>query len=159
MNKLWWAQGPNATYQATSSWALWFWRRRFLKGFYHIWAWWPSWSCDPDPANKFLFPHPYEAPNEIWLRLAQQFWRRRPLKMVDDRHRMDDGPWLYYKLTNEPKGSGELKHKHGPPIPHLLQAQQAPALPYAKVAGRTCTGSYPAPSPDKTTHTEVSAYH
>ena len=25
--------------------------------------------------------------------------------MVDD----DDGPWLYYKLTNEPKGSGELK--------------------------------------------------
>ena len=27
------------------------------------------------------------------------------LKMVDD------GPWLYYKLTNEPKGSGELKKK------------------------------------------------
>ena len=26
-----------------------------------------------------------------------------------DRKRMDDGPWLYYKLTNEPKGSGELK--------------------------------------------------
>ena len=24
-----------------------FWRR-FLKGFYHIWAWRPSWSCDPD---------------------------------------------------------------------------------------------------------------
>ena len=23
--------------------------------------------------------------------------------------RMDEGPWLYYKLTNEPKGSGELK--------------------------------------------------
>ena len=22
---------------------------------------------------------------------------------------MDDGPWLYYKLINEPKGSGELK--------------------------------------------------
>ena len=21
----------------------------------------------------------------------------------------DDGPWLYYKLTNEPKGSDELK--------------------------------------------------
>ena len=27
-----------------------------------------------------------------------------------------DGPWLYYKLTNEPKGSGELKNPeaHGP---------------------------------------------
>ena len=22
--------------------------------------------------------------------------------------RTDDGPWLYYKLTDEPKGSGEL---------------------------------------------------
>ena len=26
--------------------------------------------------------------------------------------RMDDGPWLYYKLTNEPKGSGELKKQN-----------------------------------------------
>ena len=26
-----------------------------------------------------------------------------------DGRQMDDGPWLYYKLTNEPKGSGELK--------------------------------------------------
>ena len=44
------------------------------------------------------------------------------------------------------------KIKHSPPIPHLLQAQQAPALPYAKVVGRPSTGSYPAPSPDPTTH-------
>ena len=36
------------------------------------------------------------------------------------------------------------KVKHSPPIPHLLQAQQAPALPYAKVAGCPGTGSYPA---------------
>ena len=26
-----------------------------------------------------------------------------------DGRRTNDGPWLYYKLTNEPKGSGELK--------------------------------------------------
>ena len=25
-----------------------------------------------------------------------------------DRRKTDNGPWLYYKLTNEPKGSGEL---------------------------------------------------
>ena len=42
------------------------------------------------------------------------------------------------------------KIKHSPPIPHLLQAQQAPALPYAKVVGRPGTASYPAPSPDPT---------
>ena len=27
--------------------------------------------------------------------------------------RTDDGPWLYYKLTNEPKGSGELIRTQG----------------------------------------------
>ena len=27
-----------------------------LKGFYHIWAWWPSWSCDQHHVNKFSFP-------------------------------------------------------------------------------------------------------
>ena len=36
----------------------------FLKGFYHIWAWR---SCDPDAANKILFPLPKEAPHKIWL--------------------------------------------------------------------------------------------
>ena len=44
------------------------------------------------------------------------------------------------------------KNKKQPPIPHLLQEQQAPTLPYAKVVGRPGTGSYPAPSPDLTTH-------
>ena len=33
---------------------------------------------------------------------------RRSLKMVDGQ-RTDDRSWLHYKLTNEPKGSGELK--------------------------------------------------
>ena len=52
----------------------------------HVWwAWRPSWSCDPDPANKLLFPHPSEAPYEIWLWLAQRFWRRHCLKSVDGR--------------------------------------------------------------------------
>ena len=35
----------------------------FLKGFYHIWSWRLSWSCDPDAANKILFPLPKEAPH------------------------------------------------------------------------------------------------
>ena len=44
------------------------------------------------------------------------------------------------------------KIKQQPTRPRLLQAQQAPALPYAKVVGRPGTGSYPAPSPDPTIH-------
>ena len=68
----------------------------------------------PPPANKLSFPRPMEALHEIWLWLAQQFWRRRSLKMVN--RRTDDNGWqtdygacLYYKLTNEFMGSGELK--------------------------------------------------
>ena len=38
-----------------------------FKGFYHIRAWRPSWSCDPDATNKFSLPLPKEAPHKIWL--------------------------------------------------------------------------------------------
>ena len=55
-------------------------------------------------------------------------------------------------LVKEDRIDEMKKIKNSPPLPHLLQAQQALALPYAKVAGRLSTGSYPAPSPDPTTH-------
>ena len=51
-----------------------------------------------------------EAPYEIWLWLAKRFLKRRCLKSVEEgRWRTDNGACLYYKLTYEPKGSGELK--------------------------------------------------
>ena len=84
MNKLGRPNTPNATYQVPRSSAFWFWRRRFLKGFYHIWAWRPSWSCDQDHLNKLSFPRPKESPYEIWVQLAQWFQRRRCLKMLTD---------------------------------------------------------------------------
>ena len=88
-----------------------FWRRRFLKGFYHTWEWWPSWLCDPDAGNKISFPLPKEAPHKIWLCSTKRFWRRRCLKMwTDDDGRMPDaGPLVYYKLTNEP--SAQVSYK------------------------------------------------
>ena len=36
-----------------------------FKGFYHIWAWRPSWSMDRDHFSNFSFPQPKEAPYEI----------------------------------------------------------------------------------------------
>ena len=30
--------------------------KKIFEGFHHIWTWRPSWSCDPDAANKFSFP-------------------------------------------------------------------------------------------------------
>ena len=38
--------------------------RRFLKGFYHIWAWRPSWSCDLDYLCTRWFPLPIDASNQ-----------------------------------------------------------------------------------------------
>ena len=40
---------------------------KIFEGFYQIWAWRPSWSCDLDVANKLLFPLPKVAPHKIWL--------------------------------------------------------------------------------------------
>ena len=77
----------------------------FLSFFYHIWAWWPSWSCDLDRLNKLSFPWPKEAPHEIWLQSAQWFQRRGCLKMLTHTHT----PTHMTELTSEPKGSDELK--------------------------------------------------
>ena len=51
--------------------------------FYHIWAWRPSWSCDLDHLIKLSIPHPMEVPYKIWLKSAEQFLRKRNLKMLN----------------------------------------------------------------------------
>ena len=48
---------------------------------------------------KFGFDWPGGFGEDLW-----KWWM--------DNGRTDNGPWLYYKLTNEPKGSGELKKSH-----------------------------------------------
>ena len=52
-----------------------------LSVFYHIWAWRPSWPCDPDFAIKLSFLLPMDAPHKISLRFAKRF-ERRSLKSV-----------------------------------------------------------------------------
>ena len=42
-----------------------------FEGFYHIWAWTPSWSCNPEHLKVFSSQHPMEATYEIWLQTAQ----------------------------------------------------------------------------------------
>ena len=74
-------------------------REELLRFLPYIWAWWPSWSCDQDSLNKLSFPHPREAPYEIWLWLAQWFQRRRCLKSVDDCW-TDDGGRPTYPISS-----------------------------------------------------------
>ena len=83
-----------------------------MKGFYHIWAWRPSWSCDLDFLYTHWFPLPIDASNKIWLWLAKPFQRRRSLKLWTD-GRTTDGrtPDHGHPKSSpcEPHGSGELK--------------------------------------------------
>ena len=92
LNKLWWAVVPDATYQVSWKSAWRFWRRRFLKGFYHIWAWQPSWSCDSDAANKLSFPLPKEALHTILALIGQAVLEKKKFEIVND-GRTTDGRW------------------------------------------------------------------
>ena len=60
-----------------------------FKGFYHIWAWWPSWSCDPDVGNKLSFP-PTHGCSFDWQAISEKMYEH-----------CEHGPCVY-KLTYEP---------------------------------------------------------
>ena len=47
------------------------------EGFYHIWAWRPSWSCELDHLYKLSFPLPKEASHKIWLLIGQEVSEER----------------------------------------------------------------------------------
>ena len=66
LNKLWQARVSNAKNQVSKQSAHWF-QRRFLEGFYQIWSWWPSWSCDWIYRNKFSLPSSHELSHEFLL--------------------------------------------------------------------------------------------
>ena len=63
----------DASHQVSLKSIYWFQRRRYLKGFYHIWAWRPSWSCALDYLYIHWFPHPIDASQKIWHQLAKRF--------------------------------------------------------------------------------------
>ena len=76
--------------------------KNILKGFYHIWAWRPSSSCDPDAANKISFPLPKEAPHKIWVLIGPAVSEMFEIVYDDDGRTTDAGPWVSYKLTYKP---------------------------------------------------------
>ena len=90
--------------------------KKIFKGFYHIWAWRPSWSMDRHHFSNLSFLHPEEAPYEIWAKLAQRLQRRSCLKMLTDGcthgltdRRTDDGLKVI-TIAHPEQSSGELKN-------------------------------------------------
>ena len=80
--------------------------KKIFKGFYHIWSWLSSWSCDLDHLYKLLFPLPKQAPHEIWLSLAKRCQRSRCLNIVNRQHRSCRMPEHGYTISShfEPGG-------------------------------------------------------
>ena len=57
--------------------------KKILKGFYHIWAWRPSWSCDPDAANNFRSPTQGGATQNLSL-IGQAVLEKKMFEIVND---------------------------------------------------------------------------
>ena len=66
----------NATYKVSRSSVYWFWRRKKILSFYHIWAWQPCWSCDPTHLYKFSFLFSLKLSYPIWFQIALLFMRK-----------------------------------------------------------------------------------
>ena len=60
------------------------------------------------PRTNFCFPIPSRFHMKFGFDWPSGFGEEDLWKWWTDNGRMDDGPWLYYKLTSEPKASGEL---------------------------------------------------
>ena len=63
---------------------------------------------DQDHLSKLSFPHPIEAPYEIWLWLAQWFLRRRCLKECGRRRRTMEA---YYPISSPKEPSAQVSKK------------------------------------------------
>ena len=74
--------------------------KKNFEGFYHKWAWRPSWSCDPDTTMKLLFPLPKEATYTLFGLIGQAVSEEKIFENVNGR-RTGDGPLVSYKLTYE----------------------------------------------------------
>ena len=64
---------------------------RWVTSFYHIWAWWPSWPCDPDSMNK---------PTALYS-LRKLVWFNQPSNFKADKNNesldlgIQDSEWLW----------------------------------------------------------------
>ena len=87
--------------------------RRFLKVFTIYVHGGHLGSMDHDHFSNLSFPHPKEAPHEIWAKLAQRLQRRSHLKML-----MDGGKVI--TMAHPEQRSGELKKKSPTPLAAMV---------------------------------------
>ena len=69
-------------------------RGRFLKGFYHIWAWQPFWSCDQHHVNIFSFLETESLHIKFGFIWPSGFWEKPVLSFICN--------WLWVKVKKWP---------------------------------------------------------
>ena len=77
-----------------------------MKGFDHIWAWRPSWSCDLDFLYTHWFPLAIDASYKNLALVGQAVSEKKIFEIVDGRTPDHGHP---ISSPCEPNGSGELK--------------------------------------------------
>ena len=129
LNKLEFPSPKNALCQIWLKLGQWFWRRRFLN-FVNIFSlfryYLPLERGGGFHLNKFESPSPKDALCQVWLKLAQWFWRRRflnffkllgPIDRKFHGHGENDGFVLYEHIIKQfssfckHKNIGDLKKK------------------------------------------------
>ena len=91
--------GPTSPMLHTKSPAHWFfWFHKIFKGFYHIWTWWPSWSCDQYNWYIFWLTYHKESSYEIWVQMVYGFWENHVLMCWWDSNMSDLG----WKVNGQP---------------------------------------------------------
>ena len=66
--------------------------KKIFQGFYHIWAWRPCWSCDPDHLNNFSFLKALEAVEEYLVAIGPVVSEEKSYEIVDGRRTSHNRP-------------------------------------------------------------------
>ena len=96
-------------------------KRRFLKGFYHIWAWRPSLSCDQHYVNKFkaniqhLVKKGPMITEKSKFQLELFFYEKRCLPLLG----INNIKTSLNKITN--RNSAHFSSKQSSSYPHTVQ--------------------------------------
>ena len=83
---------------------------KIFKGFYHIWAWQPSWSFDLHHLYQFSLLCSHELPHSIRFQITQQFFRRKRRSKFENRATISQGQRMALTFDT-----------HGASFDHLVQ--------------------------------------
>ena len=104
-------------------------KKERFEGFYHIWAWTPSWSCDPEHLNKYSSQHPWRPNMKFGFKrpcvfLGKEFWKCWIWVTLDK------GQWMTLTLDCHKSSCTHLFDYMYQLSPHSLEIYSSSIFPY-----------------------------